>query len=138
VNVVPDTNVWIDWLRGGVAPGELEPGGRLDLFLTTIALQELWAGAQTESVSRVLTALGTLARTHGRLLNPPPPAWIVSGQVLAEIAARRRLSAARLRVLRNDALLAATALSYDAVVLTANRKDFDLLSQFLDVRYQAP
>ena len=32
-------------------------------------------------------------------------------------------------MLRNDALLAAIAVSYDAVVLPANRKDFDLLSQ---------
>lgn len=134
---VPDTNVWIAWLRAGIAPGALEGGGRLDLFLTSMALQELWAGAQTDSVGQTLTALGTLARRHGRFLNPPTAAWIVSGQVLAEIAAKRRLSAARLRVLRNDALLAATAASYDAVVLTANRKDFDLLSQFLDVRYQS-
>ena len=82
MTVVPDTNVWIAWLRAGIA-------------------------------------------------------LLKGTTVLAEIAAKRRLSAARLRVLRNGALLAATAASYDAVVLTANRKDFDLLSQFLDVRYQS-
>ncbi len=43
-----------------------------------------------------------------------------------------------LRALRNDALLAATAVSYDATVLTANVKDFELLGRFLGVRYRAP
>ena len=79
-----------------------------------------------------------LAREHGRLLNPPAAAWIVSGQVLREISATHRVGGPRLRALRNDVLLAATAVSYDATVLTSNVKDFELVARFLDVRYRAP
>lgn len=39
---------------------------------------------------------------------------------------------------RNDVLLAATAVSYDATVLTSNVQDFKLVARFLDVRYRAP
>ncbi len=138
MRVLPDTNVWIAWLRAGAADLEVEEGGRLGVFLSTIALQELWAGARSRGVASVLSQLMDLAREHGRLLNPPAAAWIVSGQVLREILATRRVGGPRLRALRNDVLLAATAVSYDATVLTSNVKDFALVARFLDVRYRAP
>ncbi len=138
MRVIPDTNVWIAWLRAGTADLDMVEGGRLGVFLSTIALQELWAGARSRGVASALSKLMGLAREHGRLLNPPAAAWIVSGQVLREISATRRIGGPRLRALRNDALLAATAVSYDATVLTANVKDFELLGRFLDVRYRAP
>ena len=138
MRVIPDTNVWIAWLRAGTADFGMAGGGRLGVFLSTIALQELWAGARSRGVASVLTQLMGLAREHGRLLNPPAAAWIVSGQVLREISATCRIGGPRLRALRNDALLAATAVSYDATVLTSNVKDFELLARFLGVRYRAP
>ena len=138
MRVLPDTNVWIAWLRAGTADLDVEEGGRLAVFLSTIALQELWAGARSQGAASVLSQLMDLTREHGRLLNPPAAAWIVSGQVLREISATRRIGGPRLRALRNDVLLAATAVSYDATVLTSNEKDFKLVARFLDVRYRAP
>ena len=138
MRVLPDTNVWIAWLRAGAADLGVAKGGRLGVFLSTIVLQELWAGARSRGVASVLSQLMDLARKHGRLLNPPAAAWIVSGQVLREISATRRIGGPRLRGLRNDVLLAATAVSYGATVLTSNVKDFELVARFLDVRFRAP
>ena len=138
MRVLPDTNVWIAWLRAGTADLDVAKDGRLGVFLSTIALQELWAGARSRRAASVLSQLTDLAREHRRLLNPPAAAWIVSGQVLREISATRRIGGPRLRALRNDVLLAATAVSYDATVLTSNEKDFKLVARFLDVRYRAP
>ena len=138
MRVIPDTNVWIAWLRAGTADFDVAERGRLGVFLSSIALQELWAGARSPDVASVLSKLMGLAREHGRLLNPPAAAWVVSGQVLREISASRSIGGPRLRALRNDVLLAATAVSYDATVLTSNVKDFELLATFLGVRYRAP
>ena len=138
MNAIPDTNVWIRWFRQGRAPFVLQSGERLRFLLSSIALQELWAGAVSDGVARTLVAVTSLAREHGRLVNPPVAAWVVSGQVIGAIAATRRIGAARLRTLRNDVLLAATAVTYDATLLTSNVKDFALIAEFLPLRFQSP
>jgi len=54
------------------------------------------------------------------------------------LANQHRLSGAQLRSLRNDILLAATALAYGASVLTYNREDFALIAGVLPVRFAVP
>lgn len=135
MRVCPDTNVWIGWARRPPDRLLAEESGRLRVFLTTIALQELWAGARSGQERAYCERLDALARRYGRLLNPPGAAWILSGQALGVLAARRRAATARLRALRNDVLLAATALVYDAAVLTHDRADFELIARVLPVRY---
>lgn len=116
----------------------MEQPGRPRVFLTTIALQELWAGARSAGERAYCESLYALARRAGRLLNPPAPAWILAGQALGLLARNGRLGAGRLRALRNDVLLAATALAYDAAVLTHNRADFALIAEVLPIRYLSP
>ncbi|MGH7673100.1 MAG: hypothetical protein ACREMC_09370 [Gemmatimonadales bacterium] len=48
------------------------------------------------------------------------------------------MGAARLRALRNDVLLAATAWVHDAAVMTKNRADFARIAEVLPVRVVGP
>jgi len=79
-----------------------------------------------------------LAWRQRRLLNPPTGAWILSGQVLEVLARRGGFGPARLRVLRNDVLLAATAFVHGAAVMTRNRADFARIAAVLPVRVVGP
>jgi predicted nucleic acid-binding protein len=79
-----------------------------------------------------------LAWRHRRLLNPPAAAWILSGQALQLLARSRRYGSARMRALRNDVLLAATAFVYGAAVMTHNRADFLRIAEVLPVRVVSP
>lgn len=134
MSVVPDTNVWITWLGRSPAGFWYAAGGRARIFLTTIALQELWAGVRTAAERASCEQLYELARRRRRLLTPPGPAWVLSGQALNVLARRGGLGAARLRAMRNDVLLAATAVAHGAVVVTENRADFARIAEVLPVR----
>jgi predicted nucleic acid-binding protein len=101
-------------------------------------LQELWAGAETASGRAYVERVYVLARKQRRLLNPPTAAWILSGQALQILARGSRFGAARLRGLRNDVLLAATALVHGAAVMTHDRRDFERIAEVLPVRVVGP
>jgi hypothetical protein len=104
--VLVDTDVLVDHLRGA---RRFEPAGRVHVSVVTRA--ELFAGHATDEAHVI------------RLLGP-----FVEHAVDARIAER----AGRLR--RNhglrlpDALIAATALSFDLALLTRNRRDFEVVS----------
>ena len=138
MRVIPDTNVWISW--SARAPEDLSLGDRSNAlpFLTTITLQELWAGARSTADRAYCERLLVEAQRHGKLLNPPAAAWILAGQTLGLLARRRVFGPARLRAIRNDVLLAATAWAYDAAVMTHNRTDFDQIAAVLPVRVVRP
>ena len=138
MRVIPDTNVWITW--SARAPEDLSLGDRGDAlpFLSTITLQELWAGAHARADRAYCERLLVEAQRHGKLLNPPAAAWILAGQTLGLLARRRVFGSARLRAIRNDVLLAATAWAYDAAVMTHNRADFARIASVLPVRIVEP
>ena len=133
MKVCPDTNCWLERALGPHETGRGKQGG-----LATIVLQELWAGAETAAGRAYVERVYVLARTQRRLLNPPTGAWILSGQALQILARRGRFSSARLRALRNDVLLAATALVHGAAVMTSDRGDFERIAEVLPVRVVGP
>jgi predicted nucleic acid-binding protein len=134
VRFIPDTNVWIGW--SGQAPDGFarEATGRGRPLLATITLQELWAGARSSAERAYCERLYEQARRAGRLVNPPVAAWILAGQALGVLGRRSALGAARLRSLRNDVLLVATAWAYDAAVMTHDARDFERIAEVLPVR----
>jgi predicted nucleic acid-binding protein len=132
VKVCPDTNCW---LEDGPPPDSRR---RDREFLVTVVLQELWAGARTAEQRAFVERVHTLAWRQRRLLNPPTGAWILSGQVLEVLARRGGFGPGRLRVLRNDVLLATTAFVHGAAVMTHNRADFARIAAVLPVRVVGP
>ncbi len=130
MRVCPDTHCWLEPLVASPA--------RTNLLLATVVMQELWAGAPNATERAYIERLYLLAWRDRRLLNPPPAAWVLSGQALHILARRQRVGSGRLRALRNDVLLAATALLHGAAVMTRNREDFALIAAVLPVRVVAP
>lgn len=138
MRVVPDTTVWLSWFARPPERFPLADGGRALVFLTTMALQEMWAGTRSAEERRYCERLYEMARSRGRLLNPPGAAWILSGQALSLLARGGRVGAAKWRSLRNDVLLAATAFTHRAAVMTHDHADFDRIAQVLPVRVVSP
>lgn len=133
----PDTNVWLEWSRAGRAPF-VTAAGRLRVVLATVVLQEIWAGVRSRDEQRYVERLYVLAHRHRRVLNPHAAAWILSGQALGLLRGRAGLTPPRLRALRNDVLLAATAFVHGVTVLTRNVADFRLVATVLPVRFVEP
>ncbi len=123
--VIFDTSVLIDNFRSGKHAQRIAAVAGL-IRSSTVVLAELWRGATTRAERRIVEAL---ERTHPAL-TPTYSNWIESGQLLAKIRAGRGLSPHQLRDLHFDVLIALTALSHGARVITSNRRDFELIRRY--------
>jgi predicted nucleic acid-binding protein len=126
-----DTSVIIDDLR------TLRHRERIQSLIgvirtSSVVLAELWRGAANPPDREFLRAL---ARSHP-ILTPTEKNWLESGEILARIRADHGFAAAKLRDLHFDVLIALTAGSHGARLITTNRKDFELISQYRQIKLE--
>ena len=123
--VIFDTSILVDDLRTG------RPGQKVDsilgLFRTSaVVLAELWRGATKPSEREFLRALSK----RYPILTPTENNWLESGWILQEIRSDRGFTREKLRDLHFDLLIALTARSYGARLITSNRHDFQLIHHY--------
>jgi predicted nucleic acid-binding protein len=129
--VVFDTSVIIDDLR------TLRHRERIQSLIgvirtSSVVLAELWRGAASPSDREFLRAL---ARSHP-ILTPAEKNWLESGEILSRIRADYGFEPAKLRDLHFDVLIALTACSHGARLITTNRKDFELISLYRQIKLE--
>ncbi len=93
---------------------------------SSVVLAELWRGVAKPSDREFLRIL---ARNHP-ILTPTENNWIESGEILARIRADRGFAPAKLRDLHFDVLIALSARSHGARLITTNRTDFELIKSY--------
>ena len=93
---------------------------------SAVVMAELWRGVVEPAEREFLRALG---RNHP-ILTPTEKNWLESGEILGQICADRGLAAEKLRDLHFDVLIALTARSHGARLITANRADFELIASY--------
>lgn len=120
--VIFDTSVLVDDLRTGRHQERIRSISGL-IRTSSVVLAELWRGA-TRAAEREF--LRTLARNHP-VLTPTENNWLESGQILGKIRSARGFAPERLRDLHFDVLIALTARSLGARLITTNRADFELI-----------
>lgn len=123
--LVFDTSVIVDQLRTGRHQGRIDSITGL-IRTSSVVLAELWRGA-TRTVERDF--LRAMEKNHP-ILTPTEKNWLESGQVLGKIHADKKLAPHKLRDLHFDVLIALTARSHGARVLTSNRADFELIRHY--------
>jgi len=100
--------------------------------MSSVVLAELWRSAQTPADHKFLSAL---ARNHP-VLTPTRENWLESGEILAKIRADRGFEPHKLRDLHFDVLIALTARSHGARLITTNRADFELISRYRQIKLE--
>lgn len=120
-----DTSVLIDDLRTGRHQAKIQSVTGL-IRTSAVVLAELWRGATKASEREFLR---TLARNHP-ILSPTENDWLDSGHVLGRIQAEQRLAIDKLRSLHFDVLIALTARSQGARLITSDREDFTLINRY--------
>jgi predicted nucleic acid-binding protein len=123
--VIFDTSVLVDDLRTGRHQQRIESVTGL-IRTCSVVLAELWRGATKPAEREFLRAL---ARNHP-VLTPTEKNWWESGQILAKIHDDRGFTAGKLRDLHFDVLIALTARSYGARLITSNRVDFEVIDSY--------
>lgn len=91
-----------------------------------MVMAELWRGVVRPEEREVLRTLG---RNHP-ILTPTEKNWVESGEILGEIRARRGFTPDKLRDLHFDVLIALTARSHGARLITSNRTDFEIIHHY--------
>src|SRR5437667_7998588 len=129
--LVFDTSVYIAILRDGRFAASFRERYRRDVprtHMCSVVVQELLAGARTARHRRLAAALYEPFERARRIVVPTHRVWKHAGMVLSMLW--NRLPAVRSRVARglvNDALIALTARSIGAAVVTRNERDFRLI-----------
>ena len=126
-----DTSIFIDQLRTGRHTNRIQALKGL-VRTSVVVLAELWRGASTTADHKFLN---TLQKNHPVLV-PTLANWIESGQILSRLRALKGFSPEKLRALHFDALIALTARSYGACLVTSNRADFELIAPYCQLRLE--
>jgi predicted nucleic acid-binding protein len=89
-------------------------------------MAELWRGATKPAEHAFLQNL----EKNYPILTPTEKNWLESGRLLAKIRHDMGFSPDKLRDLHFDVLIALTARSYGALLITSNGNDFELIRQY--------
>jgi len=120
--IIFDTAIFIDDLRTGRHRERIESVSGL-VRTSSVVLAELWRGARKPVEREFLRAM---QRNHP-VLTPTAGNWLESGQLLGKMCAERGSTAEKLRDLHFDVLIALTARSHGARLITSNRADFEMI-----------
>jgi predicted nucleic acid-binding protein len=122
--IIFDTSVLVDQLRTDCHRRRIQTLNGL-IRNSSVVMAELWRGVVTLT-DRV--ALVALARNHPTVTPTQEMAGV--GKILGEIRADCGLTADKLRDLHFDVLIALTASSNDARLITSNRADFEMIDSY--------
>ncbi len=123
--VLLDTSIFVDYLRNG------RHQDRIDSLVgivrtSSVVLAELLRGASRPSE---LAYLQALEKTHA-ILVPTKQNWIDSGMLLRQVRRDHGFAPEKLRNLHFDVLIALTARSHGARLITSDRADFEIIASY--------
>jgi predicted nucleic acid-binding protein len=129
--VIFDTSVLVDEVRTGRHRKRIESVNGL-VRMSSVVLAELLRGVTRAAEHKFLR---TLATNHP-ILTPTEGNWLESGEILAKIRADHGFQPHKLRDLHFDVLIALTACSHGARLITTNRADFELISRYRRIKLE--
>ena len=99
---------------------------------SSVVLAELWRGATVAAERQFVKTL----EESRPVLTPSEKNWLESGQILAKIRDGQGLERHKLRDLHFDVLIALSARSHGARLITSNRADFELIREYRDFKLE--
>jgi predicted nucleic acid-binding protein len=129
--VIFDSSVLIDQFRTNCYTQRIDS---LDDLVrnSAVVLAELWRGATTRTEQGILK---TLERKYPTF-TPTENIWLESGEILYKVQRDHGFEGRKLRDLHFDVLIALTARSSGARLITSNRSDFELIRTYKDFQLE--
>jgi predicted nucleic acid-binding protein len=121
--VVVDTNLYIDWLNVGRHDDILFQQNAVK-YLSAVVVLELYAGAFVPRDRRIVRRVVAAFSRAARVLVPSGAVYEDAGHVLRALQQSRGYQVPKARSLVNDVLIALSARSIGATVVTNNGRDF--------------
>jgi len=129
--VLFDSSVLIDQIRTNRHLSRIQQVKGL-VRQSSVVLAELLRGASSRIDRKAIEAL----ETGNPTLTPTADNWLESGHLLAEIREDKGFVSEKLCDLHFDVLIALTARSHGARLITTNRADFELIRKYRDFRLE--
>lgn len=121
--VVIDTNVYVDWINHGQHEEALFQREAVK-YMSAVVLMELRAEAFSQRDRRLLQRLERAFERAGRILTPSRSVFAEAGDALRRMHADRGYNIGARRSIANDVLIALSARSIGATVVTQNERDY--------------
>lgn len=129
--VVFDTSILVDQFRTGRYQARILTTVGL-IRISAVVLAELWQGVNDSGERKLLL---DFQKNHP-ILVPTTGNWFESGEILGRIRTATGFTSAKLRDLHFDVLIALTAYSNGARLITSNRTDFELIARYVPVQLE--
>jgi predicted nucleic acid-binding protein len=127
--VILDTSIFVNHLRTACHQDRIESLTGL-VRVSSVVLAELWRGASKPQEKNFLRAL---EKNHP-ILTPTKENWLNSGELLGQVRADRGYTPEKVRSLHFDVLIALTARTHGARLVTSDRADFELIASYRAAR----
>lgn len=121
--IVIDTNIYVDWLNSGRHELVLFQPDAVQ-YLSIVVKMELAAGAFSREDRRLVERITRPFARADRILLPSLQVYEEAGGVLRELQESRGYNLVGAHSLVNDVLIALSARSIGATVITQNERDF--------------
>lgn len=136
--VVIDSDLYIDFLRSGLFEDRIRgiySFRRGDVFFSSVVAEELLQGAvDAEGRQNVVDLLTPFEKVR-RLITPTHRDWVDAGDILSGLRRKKALHT-KTPGLINDTLIAVSARRAGAIVYTSNQRDFKLIAQIKNFRFE--
>ena len=100
------------------------------LYLSAVVLEELYVGAGSRRMKKLLSRFEREFEKINRLLVPNQTDWTICGQVLSMIGKKHGFEQVKHARMTNDCLIAMTTARFGLTVITHNAKDFKIINEF--------
>lgn len=130
-----DTNIFIDRFADPDRFADIFTSDGV-VFLSSVVLMELRAGAHSAPAIKAVDSIETFFKNVGRIITPQHSDYRSAGQILARLQREKGYDLKKTASLANDCLIAASARSVGARVITQNAKDFNAIADMLKVEVQ--
>ena len=121
--LIVDTNVYVDWINRGLHEDLIFQRGTVK-YLSSVVLMELRAGASRVADRRLLQRMEASFARAGRVMTPSALVFREAGDVLRRLHADRGFRVGASHSIANDVLIALSARSIGAAVVTQNERDY--------------
>lgn len=121
--IVIDTNVYVDWINDGLYEAVIFQRDAVK-HLSSVVMMELAAGAFSTRDRTFVREIGSAFGRVNRIIAPTVAAYQEAGEVLRRLQESFDYTLSSAYGLANDVLIALSARSIGAVVITQNEQDF--------------
>jgi predicted nucleic acid-binding protein len=128
--LVIDTNIYIDWFNAGRYEEILFAREGIK-HLSAVVLMELRAGAFSVRDRRLVQRVESAFVKAGRILLPARAVFVDAGDVLRRLQVKRGF---QIETIVNDVLIALSARSIGATVVTQNERHYRAIQSIRDVQ----